>query len=73
VRQSPPGGGVGGEGVSIVVSRCVATPSKDVEDLASAIVNCKMCELVKLLQLPVVTSYKSPINQIINPNPVSSH
>jgi hypothetical protein len=42
--QSPPGGGV-----PIVESRCVATPSEDTEDLASDIVNCKVCEFVKRL------------------------
>jgi hypothetical protein len=32
-----------------------------------------VCRSVKLLQLPVVTSYKSPINPVTNLNPVSSH
>jgi hypothetical protein len=44
VRQSPPGGGVGGGRVPIVGSRCVATPSEDIEDLARAIVDCEVCE-----------------------------
>jgi hypothetical protein len=46
---------------AIVRSRCVATPSEDVEDLARGIVNCKVHKLVKCLQLLVVTRCKSPI------------
>jgi hypothetical protein len=45
MTQSLPGGGVGGGRVPIVGSRCVATPSEDVEILVRAIVNCKVCEL----------------------------
>jgi hypothetical protein len=49
VRQLPPGGGVGGRGVPIVGSPCMAAHSEDTGDLAHAIVNCKVYELVKLL------------------------
>jgi hypothetical protein len=34
---------------------------------------CRVWSSVKLVQLYVVTGYKSPINPIINPNPVTSH
>jgi hypothetical protein len=33
----------------------------------------RVCRSAELLQLPVVTTYKCPINPVINPNPVSSH
>jgi hypothetical protein len=52
------------------VGNCyLAMPSKDIEDFTCAAV----CRSMKLLQLPVVTSYKCSINPIINPNPKSSH
>jgi hypothetical protein len=54
VRQSPPGGGMGGRGVLIVESCCIATSSEGAKDITCAIVNCKVCELVKWLQLLVV-------------------
>jgi hypothetical protein len=47
--------------------------SEDTEDLASAVVICKVRKLVRLLGLLVVTSYKSPINAITSQNPVPSH
>jgi hypothetical protein len=37
------------------------------------VVICRVCKLVRLLELLVVTSYKCSVNPIINPNPVSSH
>jgi hypothetical protein len=45
MSQSPPGGVVGG-GALIAGSRCVATPS---EELASAVLWCKVCELTQQL------------------------
>jgi hypothetical protein len=47
--------------------------SKDIEDLASVVVRSQVCELVRMLQLCVVTICKSLINPIVNPDPVSSH
>jgi hypothetical protein len=32
-----------------------------------------VCNSVKLLQFPVVTSYKCSLNPVINPNPVCSY
>jgi hypothetical protein len=45
----------------------------DREDLVSAVVNCRVCELVIVLELLVVTICECSINPIINPNPVCSH
>jgi hypothetical protein len=36
-----------------------------------AVVKCTVCELALALYLLVVTSFKSPVNQITNPYPVS--
>jgi hypothetical protein len=69
--QSPTGGVEGGGGVLIAGSRCVATPSKDTEKLASAVVYCK--ELPRQLLLLVVSICKSEIIPVTNSNPVSSH
>jgi hypothetical protein len=38
-----------------------------------AVVNCRVYELARALELLVVMSFKSPINRITNPNLVSSH
>jgi hypothetical protein len=38
-----------------------------------AVVNCSVHELAVALLLIVITSFKSPINPITIPNPVSSH
>jgi hypothetical protein len=54
-------------GISIAGSCYLATCGKDTEALMFGVVICSMCMSVKLLQLPVVTSYKCSINQIINP------
>jgi hypothetical protein len=43
VRQSSPGGDMGGERVPIVGSSCAATPSENIKDLARAIVKRKAC------------------------------
>lgn len=43
VRQLTPDGRCGRQGVPTVGSRCVATPSKVVEDLLRDIVNCNVC------------------------------
>jgi hypothetical protein len=37
-----------------------------------AVVRSRVCELVRTLELFVVTSCKSSLNQIINPNPFYS-
>jgi hypothetical protein len=46
----------------------------DWEDLAYAVVRCRVHELVRVLQLLVlvVTNYKCSINTVTNRNPVSS-
>jgi hypothetical protein len=49
VRQLPHDRGVRGGGVPAVGSRCIATPSEDVEKTARVIVSCKVCELEKRL------------------------
>jgi hypothetical protein len=49
VRQLTPDGRCGRRGVPTAGSRCVATPSKVIEDLLCDIVNCKVCEFVKQL------------------------
>jgi hypothetical protein len=49
VRQSPPGGDVGGGGIAIVGSRCVATPKENIDDFVGAVANCELCKLVKQL------------------------
>jgi hypothetical protein len=54
-------------------SRCQAAPSEDWEDMVSATVNSKARELVKLLSLLVIPSWKRAINPITKPNPVYSH
>jgi hypothetical protein len=66
---------VGEGGVLIVGSRCVAMPSDDDDDddLVRATVNCKLCELVKRLQLLLKSSCKSSINPVTTPNPMFSH
>jgi hypothetical protein len=53
--------------------RYQATASEDIEDFMCVVVTaiCKVCKSVILLKL--VTSFKSPINPITNPNPVYSH
>jgi hypothetical protein len=50
-----------------------AMASVDIEVLMFAVMICRVYRSVKLLYLPVVMSYKCPINQITSLNPVSSH
>jgi hypothetical protein len=50
-----------------------AMTSKDKEGLVFTAVICRVCRLVKVLQLLVVMSHKRAINSIINPTPVCSH
>jgi hypothetical protein len=57
--------------VTITVQRLVKTTTD--WDSACAIVIFKVCKSVRLLELLVLTSYRSPINLITNPNPVFSH
>jgi hypothetical protein len=45
----------------------------DWEEVARAVLTCKVCNSVKQLTLPVVTSYKSPVNPVITPSHVFSH
>jgi hypothetical protein len=61
--------------IFIVRSRYEATNNKDIEYFVYDIVTVifEMCKSVKLLHLPVVTSCKSSINPITNPNPMSNH
>jgi hypothetical protein len=53
-RRLLSGRGMGGGGVRIIGSHCIAMPSEDIEGLACAVVKCKVCELVKLFVLLVV-------------------
>jgi hypothetical protein len=43
------------------------------EDLVCSVVISSMCELVRVLQLLVLTIYKCSVNPITNPNHMSSH
>jgi hypothetical protein len=52
--------------IPIAGSRYIATPSEDTEALMLRTVICTVCRCMKLLQLPVVMSYKCSINPIIN-------
>jgi hypothetical protein len=65
----------GSREISIFRSRYQGTTTsediEDWEDLVCAVVICRVCRLVKVLQLFVVTSYKR--SPIINPNPASNH
>jgi hypothetical protein len=66
----------GSGGISIVGSCYQATTGEDRtnwEDLVCAVVICRICRLVSVLLLFVVTSYKRSKSSIINPNPMSSH
>jgi hypothetical protein len=60
VKQSSSGGGVGSGGVPIVGSRCIETPSENVEDLVSATVNSNVSRLARALQLLVIRIHKCP-------------
>jgi hypothetical protein len=61
-------------GIYIVGSHYRATTSEGMEDFVyCSTVICRVCRSVKLLHLPVATSYKFSINPINNPNPMSSH
>jgi hypothetical protein len=78
VRQSPACKDVSKKEEDIV-GNCHQTKTgedtADWEDLACAVVNCKVCELVTALQSLVLIScvHKCWINPITNPNPVYSH
>jgi hypothetical protein len=56
---------------AVTKQRLVKTADR--EGLVRSIVDCTVCKLAMSLQLLVVTSFKSPIDPITNPNPVSSH
>jgi hypothetical protein len=56
----------------IVRRRYQATTSEDIEDLMFEAVICRVCRLVKVLQLFLVTSCMCSVNPITNPNPVSN-
>jgi hypothetical protein len=73
VGQSPAGKDVSTEAEEIVGIRYQTTASKEIEDFACAIVILKVCRLVRVLLLSVVMSYKSSVNSISIPNPVSSY
>jgi hypothetical protein len=45
----------------------------DLEELVRTLIKCIVCELAVALELIVVTSFKSPLNPITNPHPMSSH
>jgi hypothetical protein len=47
--------------------------TQQTENTYCVAVNFRVCELVTVLQLPVVTFCKSSINPIPNSNPVYSH
>jgi hypothetical protein len=47
--------------------------SDNIEDIVFALVICRVCRLVDMLQLFVVTSCKCSVNPIISLNPVSTH
>jgi hypothetical protein len=61
--------------ICIVSSRYLAATSEQAEDVMGAVVrvSCSVCKSVRLLQLFVVTSYKSSVNPIIESDPVPSH
>jgi hypothetical protein len=73
MRQLAPGKGMHTEAEkSNLESHYQAMISEDTADwegLACAVVNRKVCELAIALYLIVVTSFKTPINPITNPNP----
>jgi hypothetical protein len=54
----------GSRGIPIVGSRYLATPGEDSDALMFRAVICKVCRSVKLLWLPVFTSYKCSINPL---------
>jgi hypothetical protein len=43
--------------------------TQQTEDSVRTVVNCNVCESAIALLLIVVTSFRSPINPITNPNP----
>jgi hypothetical protein len=58
-------------GISIVISRYLATTSEcitDWDDLMTAIVICWVCSSVIVLKLLVVISYRCSISSVIKPN-----
>jgi hypothetical protein len=73
VRWYPAINDVSMEAEDIVGVHCQAVPSEDIEGLECAVVNCNVHELVKVLQLLIIMSGKSPVNPTTNPNPVSNH
>jgi hypothetical protein len=66
----------GSKGISIVRSRCLAANSEGVidrEDIACAVVVCKVCRIVRVLKLSVVTSHKHSVTPVFRRNPEPSH
>jgi hypothetical protein len=57
----------------IVSGRYLSATSGQTENVCAVVVIYRMCKLVRLLEVFVVTSYKSSVNPVINPNHVSSH
>jgi hypothetical protein len=50
-----------------------AVTSDNIEDLVFSLVICRVCMLVRVLQLFVVTSCKCSLNAIISLNPASTY
>lgn len=66
----------GSRGIPTVGSHYQATAGKDIanrEDLVCSVMKSRICELLTALYLLVVTSYRSLINPITYPNPLSSN
>jgi hypothetical protein len=66
VKQSSAGKDVSKEAEDIVELRYQETTG---EDIMSAVVRSRVCELVGKLELLVVTIHKCSVNPVINPNP----
>jgi hypothetical protein len=76
VVKSPAGKKVSTEAENIVGIRHQATTGEDTEDwedLVCAVVKCRVCELMIVLLLLVVTICKYSVNPITYPNPVYIH
>jgi hypothetical protein len=48
----------GSRGMPVVGSRYLAMTGEDIEAVVLGVMICRVCRFIKLLQLPVVTSYK---------------